>query len=74
MTFGHEARQRSGDDAGEDAVGRLDDGDRRSPFRRGGGDLEADESAADHHHVTGPVEFCSDRRSVVDRAQRQHPG
>ena len=56
--------------AGQEAWQRLDHGDLGAELARRGGELEADEPAADHREVPAGPERRADAGRVVQRAQR----
>ena len=50
---------------------RLEHGHRLAEVARGRGDLEADEAAADDHHVARPMQALAELARIVDVAERE---
>ena len=62
---------RRGDDAAHQPRSRLEHGNSLAEVARRGGDLEADEAAADDHHVARPMQAFAKLPRVVDVAERE---
>ena len=55
-------------DATKRPVRRFDHDDFTPAHGRGGGDLQADETSADHHHALACRKLCAKRTAVLERA------